>query len=95
MINSKERFLYASGFTSGRTKGKKIGTLYAYLNSGEGDVTIKTYFDDLDPLLRLDVMKDILWMIESEIEELEEEFLETIRNKRKKESRNVLSKICK
>lgn len=94
MINSKERFLYASGFTSGRKKGKKIGTLYAYLNSGEGDVTIKTYFDDFDPLLRLDVMKDILWMIESEIEELEEEFLATIRDKRKKESRNVLSKIC-
>lgn len=50
-----------------RSKGKRLGTLWADMDTGEGDVTLNILIDE-DPLLRADVLKDWIFLLEREYE---------------------------
>ena len=68
------RYTHAEDYTGERSKGTKIGTLWADLENVEGDVTMKFIFDDLDPLARVDILNDLLGMLQRELEYQQDEF---------------------
>ena len=53
---------------------KVIGQLKANLNSGEGDAKIIAEFDDLTPLMKMDLLKDWIYDLEKAYEEARAEF---------------------
>jgi hypothetical protein len=53
---------------------KVIGQLKANLNSGEGDAKIIAEFDDLTPLMKMDLLKDWIYDLEKAYEEARSEF---------------------
>ena len=53
---------------------KVIGHLKANLNSGEGDAKIIAEFDDLTPLMKMDLLKDWIYDLDIAYEEARSEF---------------------
>lgn len=65
---SKERHSHPNDYRGGRTKGRKAGSLWYSETAGEGDVTFFEYFDEFDPLHRVEMLTDWIGMLERELE---------------------------
>lgn len=50
----------------GRTKGKKMGTLYADMETGEGEVKINVLFDEESYLFQADVLQEWIGLLQRE-----------------------------
>lgn len=51
----------------GRSKSKRMGTLWADMETGEGEVTLNILIDE-DALLRADVLQDWIGLLQREYE---------------------------
>jgi hypothetical protein len=67
-----------------RQKGIRFGTLWAGREGDEGDVTLTLEFCDSDPLLRADLLKDVIGLLEHEYDKAREEMSKEYNAKRKK-----------
>lgn len=60
---------HTRGFEGGRTKGRRIGTLWWNINAASGDVTMSAYFDEeMDSLEQADALSDIIGLLKREYE---------------------------
>ncbi len=62
-----ERWSDAWTYMGARTKGRRIATLWWSDKDGEGDVTVTTFFDELDSIEQLDALSDAIGMIERQM----------------------------
>jgi hypothetical protein len=60
-----DRFTLGWEDASDRRKGKRLGTLWADMETGEGEVTLNIIIDE-DPLLRADVLQDWIGLLQRE-----------------------------
>ena len=56
---------YTRGHEEIRHRGTRMGTLWANYEA-DGDITISPYFDELDRVSKLDVLKDFIFLLEKE-----------------------------
>jgi hypothetical protein len=56
---------YTRGYEETRHRGTRMGTLWADY-AADGDITLSPYFDELDQVSKLDVLKDFIFLLEKE-----------------------------
>ena len=67
-----------------RHKGIRFGTLWANYGDGEADVTLTLEFCDAYPLLRADLLQDVIGLLQHEYAKAREEMEKEYNAKRKK-----------
>lgn len=65
----KDRFAAAWENFSGRHKGRRVGTLWAKYDEGTGDATLTVDLLESHPLLRADILKDCIFVLQVEYEQ--------------------------
>lgn len=83
---------FTRGYDGTRRKGTRLGTLWADCDSGEGDVTLRLHgMCDENPLFRLDVLKDWIFLLQKEYDITHKEWHRELRRiaKRKAAERAV------
>ncbi len=55
--------------TRERHKGRRLGTLWYNELHVEGDVTLSPLFEEFDPLMRLDVLRDLIGFLQQEYDD--------------------------
>ena len=65
-----------------RRKGTRFGTLWTDYESGEADVTLTLEFCYDDPLMRADLLQDVIGLLEHEYDKAKEEMSKEYNAKR-------------